>query len=138
MTQLTENSRTYEKDVDDKTSEQAKIASLQHELKTARNLAKKLGVISFAAATLMIVGLTITFFYPEYAWRTAASILGILGAIVFPLGAVGEWRVNKTKMNLTKKLETMSIKVSACPNCKKEVLRDALEACPFCGRRLKP
>jgi hypothetical protein len=138
MTQLTDNSKTYEKDVDDKIPEQAKIVSLQQELKTARNLAKKLGVISLAAAILMIVGLAITFFYPEYAWRTVASILGILGAIVFPLGAIGEWRAKKTKVDLTKRLETMSIKVSACPSCKKEVLRDALEVCPFCGSHLKP
>jgi hypothetical protein len=138
MNQLTENSEPCEKDVDAKTAEQVKIASLQQELRAARNLAKKLGVLSFCAAILMIVGLTITFFYPDFTWRTAALILGILGAIVFPLGAVGEWIANKTKMTLTKKLEKMSIKISACPKCKKAVLQDALEVCPFCGSRLKP
>ncbi len=138
MIQLTDNSETHEKNVDDKTPEKAKIASLQQELRIARNLSKRLGVVSFCAAVLMIVGLMITFFYPESEWRTAASVLGILGAIVFPLGAVGEWTANRTKMTLTKKLEAMSIKVSACPTCKKEVLQDTLEVCPFCGRRLKP
>ncbi len=85
----------------------------------------------------MIVGFVTTFFYPEFGGRISAPILGILGAIFFPLGAISEWRANKTKMNLIKKLEEMSIKVSACPNCNKEVLQGAFEVCPFCRKPLR-
>ncbi len=118
-------------------NEEAKVASLQEELRVARNYAKRLGVLSFCAATLMIVGFSITFFFPEFAAGIGAPILGILGAIVFPLGAIGEWKANKTKATLTKKLEEMSIKISACPNCKREVLQGAFEVCPFCGKQLR-
>ena len=115
----------------------AKIAGLQEELRKARRYARTLGILSFFSVMLMIVGFVITFFYPEFGERISAPILGILGAVFFPLGAVGEWRANKTKMNLTKKLEEMSIKVSACPNCNKEVLQNAFEFCPFCGKPLR-
>ena len=118
-------------------TEQVQVASLQEELKTTRNYAKRLGVLSLCAAMLMIVGFSLTFFFPEFAGRIGAPILGILGAIIFPLGAVAEWKANKTKVTLTRKLEEMSIKVSACPNCKKEVLQGVFEVCPFCGRRLR-
>jgi hypothetical protein len=86
---------------------------------------------------LMIIGFVITFFFPEFGKQIGAPILGISGAIFFPLGAIGEWRANKTKMNLIKKLGAMSVKVSACPNCKKQVLQGAFESCPFCGKPLR-
>ncbi len=86
---------------------------------------------------LMIVGFVITFFLPEFGKLIGAPIMGISGAIFFPLGAIGEWTANKTKMNLIKKLKEMSVQVSACPNCKKQVIQGALESCPFCGRSLK-
>ena len=121
----------------DVASGQAKIAALQQELRKARRYARTLGILSFLFALLMIVGFMITFFYPEFGGRTGAPILGIFGAIFFPLGAIGEWRANKTKMNLKRKLEEMSIKVSACPNCNKEVLQGAFEVCPFCGKPLR-
>jgi hypothetical protein len=120
----------------DVASGQAKIAALQEELKKARSYARTLGILSIFFVMLMIVGFVITFFYPEFGARIGAPILGILGAIFFPLGAIGEWRANKTKMNLIRKLEEMSIKFSACPNCNKEVLQGALEVCPFCGKPL--
>ena len=85
----------------------------------------------------MIVGFVITLFYSEFGEQIGAPILGIVGAIFFPLGAIGEWRANKTKTNLKKKLEEMSIKVSACPKCNKEVLQSAFKVCPFCGKPLK-
>ncbi len=119
-------------------TEEAQIASLQEELRTARNYSKSLGILSFGAAILMIAGFAITFFYPEFAARISAPILGILGAIIFPLGAIGEWKANKTKATLTKKLKEMSIKISACPNCKREVLQSSFEVCPFCGKPLTP
>ncbi len=115
----------------------AKIAALQEELKKVRSYAKTLSILSLFAVTLMIVGFVITFFYPDFGRRIGAPFLGILGAIFFPLGAIGEWRANKTKINLIKKLEEMSVKVSACPNCKKEVLQSAFESCPFCEKPLK-
>ena len=120
----------------DVASGQAKIAALQEELRKARSYARILGILSFFSVMLMIVGFVITFFYPEFGERISAPILGILGAVFFPLGAVGEWRANKTKTNLVRKLEEMSIKVSACPNCNKEVLQDTFESCPFCGKPL--
>ena len=52
---------------------------------------------------LMIIGFVIAFFFPEFGKQIGAPILGISGAIFFPLGAIGEWRANKTKMNLIKK-----------------------------------
>ncbi len=120
----------------DVASGQAKIAALQEELKKARSYARTLGILSIFFMMLMIVGFVITFFYPEFGARIGAPILGILGAIFFPLGAIGEWRANKTKMNLIRRLEEMSIKFSACPNCNKEVLQGAFEVCPFCGKPL--
>jgi len=120
----------------DVASGQAKIAALQEELKKARSYARTLGILSIFFVMLMIVGFVITFFYPEFGKRIGAPILGILGAIFFPLGAIGEWRANKTKMNLIRRLEEMSIKFSACPNCNKEVLQGAFEVCPFCGKPL--
>jgi hypothetical protein len=116
---------------------EAKIAALQEELRKARSYARTLGILSFFFVLLMIVGFVITFFYPEFGGRIGAPILGILGAIFFPLGAIGEWRANKTKITLIKKLEENSIKVSACPNCKKVVLQSAFEVCPFCGTPLR-
>ena len=121
----------------DVASGQAKIAALQEELKKARSYARTLGILSIFFVMLMIVGFVITFFYPEFGARIGAPILGILGAIFFPLGAIGEWRANETKMNLVRKLEEMSIKFSACPNCNKEVLQGAFEVCPFCGKPLR-
>jgi hypothetical protein len=121
----------------DAASGQAKIATLQEELKKARSYARTLGILSIFFVMLMIVGFVITFFYPEFGARIGAPILGILGAIFFPLGAIGEWRANKTKMNLIRKLEEMSIKFLACPNCNKEVLQGAFEVCPFCGKPLR-
>jgi len=121
----------------DVASGQAKIAALQEELKKARSYARTLGILSIFFVMLMIVGFVITFFYPEFGARIGAPILGILGAIFFPLGAIGEWRANKTKMNLIRKLEEMSIKFLACPNCNKEVLQGAFEVCPFCGKPLR-
>jgi len=121
----------------DVASGQAKIASLQEELRKAKSHARTLGILSFFSVMLIIVGFVINFFLPEFGARIGAPIVGILGAIFFPLGAIGEWRANKTKMNLTKKLEEMSIKVSACPNCNKEVLQNAFEFCPFCGKPLR-
>ncbi len=119
------------------TSEQEKISALQGELRKARSYARTLGILSFFAAVIMIAGFLMTFFYPELGTRISAPILGILGAIIFPLGAIGEWRVNKTKVNLIKRLAEMSVKISACPNCKKEVLQNASELCPFCGKALR-
>jgi hypothetical protein len=121
----------------DVASGQAKIAALQEELKKARSYARTLGILSIFFVMLMIVGFVITFFYPEFGKRIGAPILGILGAIFFPLGAIGEWRANETKMNLIRKLEEMSIKFLACPNCNKEVLQGAFEVCPFCGKPLR-
>ena len=121
----------------DGASDQTKIAVLQEELRKARSYARTLGIVSFLFVTLMIVGFVITFFYPQFGERIGAPILGILGAIFFPLGAIGEWRANKTKTDLIKKLEEMSIKVSECPNCNKEVLQDTFESCPFCGKPLR-
>jgi len=86
---------------------------------------------------LMIVGFMITFFFPEFGQRIGAPILGILGAIFFPLGAVGEWRANKTKIDLIKKLREMSVNISGCPNCNKEILQGAFEFCPFCGKPIR-
>ena len=121
----------------DVASGQAKIAALQEELKKARSYARTLGILSIFFVMLMIVGFVITFFFPEFGARIGAPILGILGAIFFPLGAIGEWRANETKMNLIRKLEEMSIKFLACPNCNKEVLQGAFEVCPFCGKPLR-
>ena len=121
----------------DVASDQTKIGTLQEELRKARSYARTLGILSFLFVMLMIVGFVITFFYPEFGARIGAPILGILGAIFFPLGAIGEWRANKTKMNLIRKLEEMSIKFLACPNCNKEVLQGAFEVCPFCGKPLR-
>ena len=121
----------------DVASGQARIAALQEELRKARSYARTLGILSFFFVMFMIVGFVITFFYPGFGERIGAPILGILGAIFFPLGAIGEWRANKTKINLIGKLEEMSIKVSACPNCKKEVLQGTFEVCPFCGKPLR-
>ena len=118
-------------------SEQAKISALQEELRIAKNYARALGIISFSAVLLMIVGFVITFFLPELGKQIGAPIIGISGAIFFPLGAIGEWRANKTTMNLIKELRAISVKVSACPNCKKQVLQGALESCPFCGKPLR-
>jgi len=87
------------------TSEQAKIATLQEEFRIARSNARKLGILSFCFGVLMIVGFVTALFFPDFGQRIGAPILGILGAILFPVGAVGEWRANKTKMNLTKKLQ---------------------------------
>jgi hypothetical protein len=115
--------------------DQAKIATLQKELRKAKSYARTLGSLSFFFVMLMIIGFVITFFYPEFGKRIGAPNLGILGAIFFPLSAIGEWRANKTKMDLKKRLEEMSIKVSACPNCNKEVLQG--EVCPFCGKPLR-
>ena len=121
----------------DVASDQTKIGVLQEELRKARSYARTLGILSFLFVMLMIVGFVITFFSPEFGARIGAPILGILGAVFFPLGAIGEWRANQTKMNLKKRLEDMSIKVSACPNCNKEVLQGAFEACPFCEKPLR-
>ncbi len=121
----------------DVASDQAKIAVLQEELRKARSYSRTLGILSFFFVMLMIVGFVVTFFFPEFGAQIGAPVLGILGAIFFPLGAIGEWRANKTKMNLKKKLEENSIKVSACPNCNKEVLQGAFEICPFCGKPLR-
>jgi len=116
--------------------EQAKIFVLQLELCKARNYARILSVISFSFVLLMIIGFVVTFFFPEFGARIGAPILGIIGSIFFPLGAIGEWRVNKTKLNLIRKLEAMSVKISACSNCKKQVLQGSFESCPFCGKPL--
>jgi len=121
----------------DVASNEAKIAALQEELRKARSYARRLGILSFFFVMLMIVGFVITFFYPEFGARIGAPILGILGAIFFPLGAIGEWRANQTKMILKKRLEEMSIKFSACPNCNKEVLQGAFEVCPFCEKPIR-
>ena len=121
----------------DAASGQAKIASLQEELRKAKSHARTLGILSFFSVMLIIVGFVINFFLPEFGARIGAPIVGILGAIFFPLGAIGEWRANKTKMNLIKELKALSVKVSACPNCKKQVLQGALESCPFCGKPLR-
>ncbi len=116
--------------------EQAKIFVLQRELCKARSYAKALSIISFSAMLLMIIGFVVTFFFSEFGARIGAPILGIIGSIFFPLGAIGKWRVNKTKMNLIKKLEVMSVKISACPYCKKQVIQGSFESCPFCGKPL--
>jgi hypothetical protein len=118
-------------------SEKEKIAALQKELRKARSYARTLGILSFSAMLLMIVGFVLTFFSPGFGEQIGAPILGILGAIFFPLGAIGEWRANKTKIDLKRKLEELSIKVLACPHCKKEVLQGAFELCPFCGKPLR-
>ncbi len=118
------------------TSEQAQVSALQEEFRKARIYSKTLSALSISAVALLIVGFLITFFYPEFGARIGAPFLGIVGAVFFPLGAIGEWKVNKTKRDLKRRLEELSIKVSACPNCNKEVLQDASE-CPFCGKPLK-
>ena len=116
--------------------EQAKILVLQRELCKARSYARALSIISLSAMMLMIIGFVVTFVFSEFGARIGAPILGIIGSIFFPLGAIGEWIVNKTKMNLIKRLEAMSVKISACPNCKKQVLQGSFESCPFCGKTL--
>ncbi len=118
-------------------SEQANVSALQEELRTARSYARALSALSFSAVMLMTAGFLITFFFPEFGKQIGAPILGISGATFFPLGAIGEWRANKTKMNLIKKLAAMSVKILACSNCKKEVLPTASGSCPFCGKTLK-
>jgi hypothetical protein len=116
--------------------EQSKIFVLQRELCKVRSYARALSIISISAMLLMIIGFVVTFVFSEFGAQIGAPIIGIIGSIFFPLGAIGEWRVNKTKMNLIKKLEAMSVKISACPNCKKQVLQGSFESCPFCGKPL--
>jgi hypothetical protein len=116
--------------------EQAKILVLQRELCKARSYARALSIISFSAMILIIIGCMATFAFPEFGARIGAPIIGIIGSIFFPLGAIGKWIANKTKMNLIKRLEAMSVKISACPNCKKQMLQGSFESCPFCGKPL--
>jgi hypothetical protein len=118
-------------------SEQAKISALQDDLRKSKRYARALSILSLSAMMLMIVGFVVTFFFSEFGNQIGAPILGICGAIFFPLGAVGEWRVNKTKMNLIKELKAMSVEILTCPSCKKQVVKGAYESCPFCGKQLR-
>jgi hypothetical protein len=116
--------------------EQAKILVLQQELCKARSYARALSFISFSAVMLIIIGCVATFAFPEFGAQIGAPIIGIIGSIFFPLGAIGIWISNKTKMDLIKRLEAISVKISPCPNCKKLVLQDSFDFCPMCGKPL--
>jgi multisubunit Na+/H+ antiporter MnhB subunit len=86
-------------------SEQVRKASLEERIKEERNNARTMSVLSIIMLIDAVIGF-VSYFSDPGNW--GGLFMGIVGAIGFPLFAIGERSANRRKKKLINELESMS------------------------------
>ena len=115
-------------------SEQAKIASLQEEIREMRSRARLSAIVSMVGIAMVVYGFGFYFFQLADIFSLIVGILGVVFAIV---GLVFEYMANAVKKSLMSELAGMAIRTPKCSKCEKELPQGNFAFCPFCGNSVK-
>ena len=113
-------------------SEQAKIASLQEQIRDARNAARTASIAAIVSAVFAGVFSALSFDMGN--WEVLPLV--IIFAVAAFICLISEWSNNKTKNRLLMELDAMSVKIPTCPKCGKQIPQGNYPFCPSCGSAL--
>jgi uncharacterized membrane protein YjjP (DUF1212 family) len=115
-------------------SEQARIASLQEKIKEARNEERNYDIWASISGFSAGGGFALYFSLNRDLFFLVLGIAGVIGVLLF--GTVS-FLAKKTKTQLMKELDSLSMKVPTCQKCGKQIPQGNFTFCPFCGTALE-
>ncbi len=117
-------------------AEQETIASIEERIRQEQNLAKNMAIAAIISIIFTAVGFGVNL--TPYGGVVGQFGFGYIGMIGFFLCYAVEYNANQRRKKLIKKLADMTVKVSTCVKCGKQIPKGNFTFCPFCGSALTP